>query len=352
MSRRRRAKPRDNAQESVEPVDSERIRRRTLFKRMALAGTALGAGALGISYLAAQDHRWRFLEDPCVPHPTLDQLLTWVPVGPHSHVVIGSVEFERVRPSYELDIQRIVTQQGFDPRTPWEAQIKKHLYLHAGIPQQINGYASYHERAITLTHLRLAGTTPLPFQWHAVQSGDDVRTDYTSKVFVGSKVGVLYSVDTLNKNNPSQGFTCTYVGSINGATCQLQRDSTGNLLWWFHALTPGPHALNAPFSEYIPLLTSQATARYARTVGDPLADRADETFSESVSHVLAKDLATELVIPGSAKIIDDLLTDIARNPLYDRVPRGINLIRRIGVQQAFGLYIEDPGRFMSEVERS
>ncbi len=225
-----------------------------------------------------------------------------------------------------------------------------------GVPLEkevAEGYKEYAELAESHLRDRVSGLTNDRVIWTPIRYGEDHSEDFKGKGFLGKgyfNVANIYAEDlkTGMKIIPEP------IGVKHQSTAFVQPNfdhKSGRIGNWYIFLSAGPRSFYLPASEIIPLSTFTRSCTLIDKLGISGVQMAEETISEGISAVLAGELAAHYGIPNSKEIIDEILNGWSKLDRYKLVPRSIAWIKKNGVQQAFDLYMENPERYLEEIQR-
>ena len=110
----------------------------------------------------------------------------------------------------------------------------------------------------------------------------------------------------------------------------------------------GRNAVNAVFSEYIPLTTLPTTIKYGNNGFKDEARAADEGLAEAASYILGMDISNEFKIPNGKSIVEET-TKLLSNQSYKYVPKAIDWMKKNSIDGALDLYMESPKKFLQAI---
>lgn len=326
-------------------------RRQFLIKTGLATGivSATVAGILLPSYCSKQrENDWAFLHNPKVIHYTdLDMLVRdCVPLT--SETQPGDKTLERQR--FYSDISQQILEHG--KTLGWkelEATLSRQTYALPESDSIREQHFSYVTKAKEFLYEQIKGLVPINLELVPVKPRDDFSASSQKATYLVSQFYDLWRATVKNKET-GEKFVKHLAYNGNGALSRFI-EQNGNFIPELVVLTQGTDALNSPFSEFLPICTAAADQRYERSVGEEQMTQATEAFSESIAHLLAKQLAKELNIPKGEKIVDEALKTYTTDDRYKYVPTAINWVRKNGIQNAFDLYMDDPGKFMESIKK-
>tara|TARA_Y100000310_G_scaffold190615_1_gene190608 strand:+ start:14106 stop:14972 length:867 start_codon:yes stop_codon:yes gene_type:complete len=110
---------------------------------------------------------------------------------------------------------------------------------------------------------------------------------------------------------------------------------------WFGAITADYSALFSPYSELIPVINAD--------LEKPMMQ---ETFSEAMANVLAIS-AAERYVPEAVEIVEQKHREIMHShPMYRNVPEAIKWINKVGVNEAFRIYRNNPSYLFHKIYKT
>jgi hypothetical protein len=310
-------------------------------------GLALATGLGG--YALVTDSKWAFVEaEPTrtTPVVSLEEIQSRAILVTNTLLPDSSQESQDAREALMPQIRNFLESHAF--KGDFNAVPRKLVYQ---IPETRKGIVrsclEYCQDAQDFLHKKIKGLSDERVIWTITQN---TPTDPRGKGFIGQGHYPVIEVTLREKENgkehakfyrwPNQIDTGGL--AITGAVATGSKN-------WAVLLSTGRYSLVAPFSELIHLSAAPAAERYAKTKGDLESHRADESLAEGLALVLAKDLTQKLNAPGRERVLNEILANYFDHPVYDRVPNAIRWIERNGAQQAYDLFQEDPGQFMSAI---
>lgn len=290
---------------------------------------------------------WRFLERR--PEPTLNDVneitRRYVPLGPE----IPFLPNEKQRPALVALLKKESAKRGFDLSQPYSTYLTEQKY---GVPENAvfsKQLLEYCKNAEKLLRDRVKGLDFPSLDWVVLSHGDNYKRDVQNKALIGNSLYDVLRTRVINDRNESQRFVIGDRKHRSGSYATLDDPKTELVEPRYAFIGTGPSAIVAPFSEIIPLATD-ARARKAFRDNDEF-HQAQETLSEGVAYVLSYEMVQKYNIPGGAKHIEFVHSNIASNPRYKYVPQAIKWIQKHGLQAAFDLYMKDPGKFMEQIKQ-
>lgn len=324
-------------------------------RRLFVWGGGLGVVSLatgGILFSRRSSTTDDFLKEEYVPPSDLNQLIaTTVPIGGEylRRRLLGDQIFEVV-PQQRDSILTHLSETGSSIEDI-ALELTREKRAVPVNPKYARGLEDYCRAAIEFLYSHLEGLRHLDINWIAVKSGDDYRTGFEGKSFLCEK---FIEVDyTYLKHVPSGTKREIYrqigIGHGSKGVILTRTDSSGNHVWDI-VLARDSSALVAPFAEVLPLMTYQITRKYIDSVGEDQGMAAEEAVTEGISYVLGRQFARERKVPYSESRIEASYKLLERTPVYRDVTRAIRWIQRNGVQEAFNLYMQNPGNFVRAIQ--
>ena len=278
-----------------------------------------------------------------------------------------------LHPSPPLQIEDVVTQAipidtpqpiaiTMVPKTQREElhqQIKDGMYAHAAATQRHTiriteqCYISplkhpaaarlqeYCQKAENFLYAQLPSLSPRSINWTIAHEGDDYTLDCSQKGFIGRKLYRFFQASASNTEDSAKDFSVQAVRAMSGGLCLQYPERK----IWYLSIVSGPEALQAPFSEMLPLHTLPARQHYALEAGQENATIADEAITEAISYVLACQLAG----PLETTMIDQTLVKMQQNQHYRSLPQAIEWIHHHSPSAALELYLQSPAEFMEQI---
>ncbi|MBI4153071.1 hypothetical protein HY497_00985 [Candidatus Woesearchaeota archaeon] len=334
--------------------------------RRRLLGSAAGAGIAligGLAYILLDTGGKRSSYDPSQPwvftQRSNDEITysrqhwteiekAFVPVGPEIVLSEKNPRFKEKSLPDSLILEEI-TKAGMPRSDKYDILIKEQQFMVPDDPFITQSVVRYCDEAADYlySHPELSRLKREAVTWVPVQLGDDYKSNFGRKIFIGHS---YFLVQKVYASIPGKEGEIMLVGRSHhkaGAFLGTDRDISGSMdLWYILISAAYPSVvLNAPFSELIPVAMTVPSVRYEQQHGAERTILLDEALSEAMSHVLAKELCEKLKIPRGAELVEEgwqKVKDIVR---YRLMPNALKLVREIGIGKAFDLYMEDPNKF-------
>ncbi|MFC1768871.1 hypothetical protein ACFLZX_03840 [Nanoarchaeota archaeon] len=268
---------------------------------------------------------------------------SFVPVGPLDRYTPGNPEFEEVKSRFESKNGRRIENCN-------------HLYAKQYVIPDEERYnrqvRSYLEKAVSFMESRIMGLEKFPLQVVPVMEGDNFKTDFLGKTFIGLSRILLEDLDIGGTLTPA-GISVYHGGAFSG---QYVFESNQFDDWWAYVPNTG-FAITAPFSEFLAFTTGRGSSQ--AYLGEKRLDHfiAEETITEALSYHLSHEIVRELGIPDGKKVVEfnfhfsrkenDKAPTNERK--YDLVPKGIIFVAEHGIQETFDRYMDDPKRTIQEI---
>lgn len=346
---------------------TKKIDRRGFIKLAALTGIA--AMVPTTFYILERssndvDDYWSFIKEPRkhngnknVPH--FESIVRkYAPLGKEMPIADGTAEFENIKKTITPVLQEELQTMHPDGANYGLSAASQNY----GIPTDPSIAASlvdYCQTAERFLHDSLSGLDDFSIDWLALKEGERRTNQFNQKAVIGRGSYEVVTVTATNKENPDQKLVKGRVSYIDGSYNRGSYDfDTRTHKWWVIFIGTGPAAINAPFSELIPLTTTKKRQEYAREAGMDIAIQADEALAEGISYTLSMMISDELQIPQGIQTIQDAdrniiesYKDKAYSP-YKYVDHSKRWIKKNGIQRAFDLYMESPQKFMDQIKNS
>ena len=182
-----------------------------------------------------------------------------------------------------------------------------------------------------------------------ITSGQDFRSDFSRRTYIGGPLYRVYAAVITDRNNPaftlvSRPFTAAFYGSI-GSHWTVEKDPQNNR--WFTYLSSGPSAFLAPIAERLPNVTTRYTTEHYPHESLDTILLADEAFTESVAFIAAKK-----VLPREQKVHAErrFLKISASEPKYRHLKDALAWMEKHSPAEALAAYFEEgPQAFVKRI---
>lgn len=342
--------------------------KRSSFLIPGIAACLIGVGALGYTvwnsvrtdnprpaYSVEQQvgNEWAFLDrkidDKAAGYTDAYAVMrNFVPLGEETG--IDGIKLAEVKKSIpKQQLIDIIKQHGFRS-TKFDIQASVQIY---GVPEE-PAYAQqmkdYLVKAENYLHERLEGLDKHAIDWVILKQGDDFSKNYQGKGFIGHSYFDIETIHLRSKTNPNEETKIRrFVHRSGGLQESSVQIPSQEFNYWYLFFSTGRGAIRTPFSEIIPLTTIPISYQYARELGPDAANQADETIAESLSYLLARDIAKEMQIPDGLERIEDFRRKMS-DRRYSLVPLGIEWAKKNGMQKALDLYKTSPVSYINNIK--
>ncbi len=296
-----------------------------------------------------REHPWDFLDAPsnCNSFLALERMMSMMmsiyrPLSTEIPVM-ETENFSELEDWGNSEIRRLGNQKFF-------AEYTTQVF---GVPEE-DRYAypllEYCRKAVEFLYERLEGLKEYDIRWTVVENRS-YEKDFGGRGFIGNS---SYDVRWVNIRDLKTGKIISKTGGTiylrEGFGILSTNPKTHKLSGWFLFISTGRSAIVSPFSEVMPLTTIESASRYRNKTGSPaLAMKADEALVEGISYMLAGEISEKLGIPNGYERVEDMKENLLVRPEYEYLRQSIEWIKRNGIQKAFDLYMEDPGKFLSAI---
>jgi hypothetical protein len=290
--------------------------------------------------------RWNFLKDTeKLPMQDPDDIReSYAQIGPVDD--LDELDCGNVKQKIMPTIIKEARKEGLAACRVISEQSTYGVSASAGTVKEVMEYAV---QAYTFMKSSIKGIVPFTLEWVLFKDTDNYSQVPHNKAFIGKGFYTLYyhEVRTL------QGAHCFELQTINPQRGGFFRFDSKNQNIKPHAfISTGRSALRTPFSELLPLTTYSNIRKYDSLVGLCEAAKADETFVEAASQVLAEKLVQELHVPSGLSLVQKEFSDgIKVNPLYNQVAQSQQWIKVHGLQNAFDLYMDSPAKYLAAIKK-
>jgi len=352
-----------NSKDSIETRVNNLITRRKF-----IVGSMLALGAIGSSvalFLGSDDKdsneksrtnnenqnsfSWNFLNPRDVPNIMIKEnpMEGYTPFGPNILLSKKAEDYQYVLSRIQNGLVRAIEQKGYDIGRKYDLKMFRQYY---GVPlnsSEAEEMKKYIEIATEFLNEKVNGLEIPEIKYTTLSSAGNYEEDFASRAFLVDSTFFFYTTKMTNLDKPSQSFEYPFARHFAGALVEHVKSPTGDLVWYI-IYAAGPTALNAPFSEVIPLATFDKRMEYVAQFGVDKASQADEAISEGISYFLTLELCSKLQVPRFKQIVEQAALGL-KDPRYRYVDNAKKLVLEIGVQPAFDLYMENPKDFMQKI---
>lgn len=333
--------------------------RRRLLIGATSAAIALVSG-LGYKVLShVEERQWAFLRRIPVSESAVpdwkDVERLYVPVGPEKALTGSAYRAAKESITDEL-ILKGIRESGVPEAAHYELKLKQRHFMVPDEPEIVESVVRYCEKATDYlySHPELSRLEREAITWVPVKLGDNHGVDFDKKGFIGRNMYVVQKVYASTQGEQERVVLGRPQYRAGGAL-RMDRDPNGSIKSWYIMIAAAEpdKVLNAPFSELIPVGMSGPSATYWKEHGEEKTILIDEALSEAISHVLATELCVKLSIPRGAEIVENGLREIQAHNIdrYKLVPNALSLVEKIGIAQAFEMYMNDPNKFEQAISR-
>lgn len=189
-------------------------------------------------------------------------------------------------------------------------------------------------------------------KWVDLKRGDNYSAGYDNQGFLGNRyfLNVNVGKEMGNKKFVEIANVFGYSGSR-----AFKNHYKDELRGKFCFIGVGQTALLAPISEVLHVDVSQSTIKVIRSINYAEGLALEEAVVESLSQVIARNLAEKIKIPNAIQVLDKLYNDMtAQNPQkpdelvfpeYKYLTRVMKLVEISGPKEVYEAYKQDPMRF-------
>ncbi|MFC1691329.1 hypothetical protein ACFL0W_04045 [Nanoarchaeota archaeon] len=297
-------------------------------------------------------NQWAFLEDrPIIDVPLPVKLIetSYIPLGQQYETSFENLPNQTLVSSIKRDIKLEARTRGFSPRNSI-GFVYRQIF---GIPDDLEHASSlmaHCKKAEEVLYESFPDLEKLNIKWTILKKGDNYETDFNGRGFLGYGYFdvVTYGIKSLMNDEKIE----RKMARMNQGGLHLNQDIANTPeKEYLMFISASPGAVFSPFSELIPALFSKVERKYEQETSNASTYLAAEAFSEAVAHVLGLKLCDELKIPGGKDILAkhlSMLASLDHGP-YRLVPQALNWVQTNGVQAAYKLYRESPGKFMEAI---
>ncbi len=340
------------------------LSRRGFLKKSAVAGALLFTAANG-TYVALNNpftrqqapssspqasDGWEFLSVPIrLKQASPEEAKRYVSLGPETQLEAGGTEYRVLRDKVTNQIfESQILHRKLDPTahhtiTPYAQSF--------GVPLErkvAEGYVAYCKAASSYLYSRINGIEQTNVDWVVIKQGDDFTSGFNGKAFI-----VESRYDLLVARVTSEIQKLTYFDIV----VPIHREGGYNSIFndngistWSMYLGAGFTALDTPISEPLHLAVSNREIEYRKDTDDlELIFKGNEALVHGISHFISLELVEMLNIPEGVVINEKSLKYLASDQSYALVPQSIKWIGKNGIQAAFDLYMESPGKFLAAI---
>jgi len=249
-------------------------------------------------------------------------------------------------------------EKGYNTRDPWTAEITKTIFLKPGKIDDMKAYQIYSNKVTNFLYEELPKIAeyntlfvPDSINWVIPKKGDNFAQGYEEKAFLVDTMMEYLSYVIQNKKQPKQSITMRSLLTL-GSRSQmyLECDKKLHNCYWYAILSAGNNAINAPFSELIPLATKDMAKKFKGVIRSSEFNKLVEAFSESISYLLGLKITDKLKIPNGKEIVENFKERMMRYPEYEYLPGAIKWVRKYGLEKALDIYMTEPNRFLKEIK--
>jgi hypothetical protein len=241
---------------------------------------------------------------------------------------------------------------GIDPDLPYEHEIMAKGFAVPAKLDVAQNYRKYTQNAIDFALTKIPNLKNAPFEYILVKKGQNFTKNYAHRAFIAHSHYTAYRIDFKLRG---EHVCCAYTPAKHSHGSYLEfnmKSEQGSMATSWHLFfSTGKTAINAPFSEFIPFTTAPASIK--KIPGNDKARKftAEETISESIAYLLAKEFVGVAKIPdGLARLENARTIQIASDSSYRYVDRAIDWIKSHSIQDALGMYLDNPLNFMRTVQ--
>lgn len=218
----------------------------------------------------------------------LDPEITWLP---------GTGQYETTINSLIQTLEEQLSKRGFN-LSEVSFTMTEQLYALPEPQEFAIELKKYCKLAEDFLHQELKGLDKPNIEWTVINPNDNYTNGFKGRGFIGKS---LYDIKRIKVNK--DGTTLFMLVSVDhsvGGTGKILEDNS-----FYFFISSNPSALVTPFSEILPLTTSNKTVEYTKEVGGLYAYRAHEALTEAMALSLAGRVSKKLSVPNGEKLVED-----------------------------------------------
>lgn len=343
---------------------SEGISRRSFLAYGALSAVLSGllpraALALPATYCKAEN-KYLFADQPSlgpdITAPNIEQQCCAL----HQEVSLGDAD---TKSTQYRSIENLLKREFLNSGLSWDDSYRiGFTYQHYGVPDN-SSYAAellaYCKDAHQYLYDRLSNLFDVNMNWQQLSHNNNhSHRNSNSQGFTGFVGRYTYYVLRAVVLNPPENSDPPYLVSawpLERAINYIVSGETYMPVSGTVYIIPGTTGLLAPFSELLHLTLHAASQRYAAELGDTIpAEEADnlariagETTNESAASLLAIEYLGKQRCSQRTDAIGRVMRSMSRK--FSQIPRSIEYMQRVGVQEALNIYQDNPAEYMHRI---